>query len=209
MGAMLKNIRGDAFRFWPFWLLSRIMNFNWSIWLPTMSGSNICYFLPKRWRIAVFAIVLLLVAYLVLEPMTKPGSPIDFGCEYEMRDVVVTPESLGVSFCPICFGRNESICEGVLHSTVRLRRKKRASLENKWKPKALGLLNKDRISIKHFGNISEFHKLDNELCSLVGTINAPCGNKVIWKSFVNPSSIERWAMVYQILKTSFLIGVCY
>lgn len=155
-----------------------------------MSGSNICFFVPRRWRVAVFAVVLLMFAYLLLEPMIKSNLPIDVGCEYEIKDVIVTPESLGVGHCPICFGRNESICEGVIHNTVRLRRKKRASLGDKWKPKALGILNKDRISIKHLGNISEFHKLDNELCSMVGTVNAPCENDVVRKPFLNLSSIE-------------------
>lgn len=156
-----------------------------------MSGSIVCYFVPKRCRSAFFLAVLFLVAFLVLVPLFKESSPINVGCEYEMADVVVTPDALGVGHCPVCFGRNESICDDILHSTVRLRRKKRTTSEDKWKPKALGLWNKDRISIKHLGNVSEFYKLDNEICSVVGKINTPCENGVVWKSFLNPSSIER------------------
>ena len=190
-GSNVKNHTRWHFSKLAFWSPQPMIQLSWSTWPQIMSGSNICYFVPRRWRVAVFAVVLLMFAYLLLEPMIKSNLPIDVGCEYEIKDVIVTPESLGVGHCPVCFGRNESICEGVIHNTVRLRRKKRASLGDKWKPKALGILNKDRISIKHLGNISEFHKLDNELCSMVGTVNAPCENDVVRKPFLNLSSIER------------------
>ena len=153
------------------------------------------YLAPKRWRSTSYLAVLFMVAFLVLVSVLKErGAPnIDLGCDYELTegDVIVTPEELGISYCPVCFGLNQSVCEGVLHSTVKLRRKKRTTSEDNWKPRAVGVWNEERISIKHLGNVSEFYKLDIEMCSVVGKINAPCAQDVVWKSFLNPSSVER------------------
>jgi len=116
---------------------------------------------------------------------------VDFGPGYEIVDVRLTSEQIGISHCPICFGRNRSICEGILDTAVKLRRKKGATFGEKWKPRAQGVWNKEKISIKHFGNASEFYKLENELCSLIGKINVPCEvQEVVWTSFLNPTSIQ-------------------
>lgn len=154
----------------------------------------ISYFVPKRWRTTCCLAAPCVVTFLVLlsllrqksDPLNDPEH--DYGLE---NSIIVTQDHLGVSYCPVCFGRNESVCEGILHSTVKLRRKKKTTSGEKWNPRAIGLWNRQQISIKHFGNFSEFYKLDNELCSIVGKINVPCNVDVVWKSFLNPSSVER------------------
>ena len=140
-----------------------------------------------------------MVTFLVLLSVLKQSDdPLnDLEHEYELENmIIVTGDHLGVSFCPVCFGRNESVCEGILHSTVKLRRKKKIASGENWKPRALGLWNQQQISIKHFGNSSEFYKLDNEMCSIVGKINAPCDVDVVWKSFLSTSSVERLVAVH-------------
>ena len=156
----------------------------------------LAYFVPKRWRSTTFIAVLFAVTLILFVSMSKlRSSPIlDIGPSYELVDVHLTNEEIGIDRCPVCFGRNKSICEGILESTVKLRRKKGITIGNDkdWKPRAQGLWNKERICIKHVGNASEFYKLDNELCSLIGKINAPCEvQDIAWKSFLNSSSIER------------------
>ena len=137
----------------------------------------------------LFAVTL--IAFITIVKL-RSSPVLDFGPRYEFVDVRLTNDQLGINHCPVCFGRNKSICEGILENTFKLRRKEETVLGDKWKPRAQGLWNKEQISIKHFGNASEFYELDNELCSLVGKINAPCNvQEVVWKSFLNPSSIER------------------
>ena len=137
----------------------------------------------------------MMVSFLVLVSVLKQGSDPEDKFEdhaYELEDeIIVDTDDLGLRFCPVCFGRNESVCERILHNTVQILRKKRTSSKGKWKPRAVGLWNTKRISIKHYGNASEFYKLDNEICSIVGRINSPCEVDVAWKSFLNVSSVDR------------------
>lgn len=166
----------------------------------------ISYFVPKRWRTTCCLAAPCVVTFLVLLSLLKQRSdPLnDLEHDYELENsIIVTQDHLGVSFCPVCFGRNETVCEGILHSTVKIRRKKKTTYGENWKPRAIGLWNRQQISIKHFGNSSEFYKLDNEMCSIVGKINAPCNVvDVAWKSFLNPSSVERWVTVHQNVEDS-------
>lgn len=158
------------------------------------------YFVPKRWRTTCCLALPSIVTFLVLLSLMKQGNdPLnDPEHDYELGNlIIVTRDHLGVDYCPVCFGRNESVCEGILHSTVKLRRKRKAKSGQKWKPRAIGMWKEQRISIKHFGNSSEFYKLDNEMCSIVGKINAPCDVNVAWKSFLNTSSVDRWVVVHQ------------
>lgn len=129
--------------------------------------------------------------YFLFELMIKLNLLIDVGCEYEIKDVIVMLELFGVGYCFVCFGCNEFICEGVIYNIVWLCCKKRVLLGDKWKLKVFGILNKDRILIKYLGNISEFYKFDNELCSMVGMVNVLCENDVVWKLFFNFLLIER------------------
>ena len=155
----------------------------------------LAYVVPKRWRSTAYIAVLFVVTVFAFVWISKLASSpiiIDFGASYEVIDINLTNEHIGINRCPVCFGRNKSICDGILERTVKLRRKKKSITANKWRPRAHGLWNMERIYIKHFGNSSEFYKLDNELCSLIGKINAPCEvQKVAWNSFLNPFSIER------------------
>ena len=155
----------------------------------------VAFFTPKRWRSTRFIALLLAVTFLTLLSIIKRhrSSVIaDFGQVYEVVDLRLTGDQIGIEFCPVCFGLNNAICEGIVKSAVKVRSKKEGIFEGKWKPRAHGLWKKERISIKHFGNSSEFYKLDNELCSLIGRINAPCKvQEIVWSTFLNPSNIER------------------
>lgn len=155
----------------------------------------LAFFMPKRWRSTRFIALLLAVIFLVLLLIIKRHRSsliADFGQVYEVVDLRLTGDQIGIEFCPVCFGLNNTICEVIVKSAVKVRRKKEGIFEGKWKPRAHGLWNKERISIKHFGNLSEFYKLDNELCSLIGRINAPCKvQEIVWSTFLNPSDIER------------------
>ena len=154
----------------------------------------LAYFVPKRWRSTSYIVVLFVVTVFAFVWITNlDSSPvIDFGESYEVIDINITSEHIGINQCPVCFGRNKSICDGILEKTVKLRRKKESFTADRWRPRAHGLWNMERISIKHFGTSSEFYKLDNELCSLIGKINTPCKvQEVAWNSFLNPLSVER------------------
>jgi len=157
----------------------------------------ISYFVPRRWRSTCCVAVPVMVSFLVLVSILKQrnNSEDEFADHsYELEGkIIVNTDHLGLNYCPVCFGRNESVCEGILHSTVKILRKKKTKSKERWKPRAVGLWNTKRISIKHYGNASEFYKLDNEICSIVGKINSPCEVDVVWKSFLNQnvSSIDR------------------
>lgn len=153
----------------------------------------LAYFVPKRWRSTSYIVVLFIVTVFAFVWISNLNSSpvIDFGESYEVIDINITSEHIGINQCPVCFGRNKSICDGILEKTVKLRRKKDSFTANKWRPRAHGLWNMERISVKHFGTSSEFYKLDNELCSLIGKINTPCKvQEVAWNSFLNPLSVE-------------------
>ena len=157
----------------------------------------ISYFVPRRWRSTCCVALPVMVSFLVLVSILKQrnNSEDEFADHsYELEgEIIVNTDHLGLNYCPVCFGRNESVCEGILHSTVKILRKKKTKSKERWKPRAVGLWNTKRISIKHYGNASEFYKLDNEICSIVGKINSPCEVDVVWKSFLNQnvSSIDR------------------
>lgn len=135
-----------------------------------------------------------MVSFLVLVSVLKQRSePKDEFADYSYKldgKIIVNRDHLGLSFCPVCFGRNETVCEGILHNTVKILSKKETKSKKTWKPRAVGLWNTRRISIKHYGNASEFYKLDNEICSVIGKINSPCEVDVAWKSFLNVSSVD-------------------
>lgn len=163
------------------------------------------YLVPKRWRSTCCVAVPVMVTFLVLVSVLKQSDPLDDFEDYSYElegKIIVNEDHLGVSFCPVCFGRNESVCEGILHNTVKLLRKKKTTSNGKWKPRAVGLWNTKRISIKHYGNASEFYKLDNEICSIVGKINSPCEVDVVWKSFLNATSIDRLVKVQERVEVS-------
>ena len=155
----------------------------------------ISYLVPRRWRSCCCVAVPVMVSFLVLVSLFKQRSdPEDDFADYlyELEgEIIVNTDDLGLDFCPVCFGRNESVCEGILHNTVKILRKKVTKAKAKWKPRAVGLWNRKRITVKHYGNASEFYKLDNEICSIAGKINSPCEIDVVWKSFLNVSSIDR------------------
>jgi len=153
------------------------------------------YFVPRRWRSSCCVAVPVMVSFFVLVSVLRQGSePEDEAGDYayELEDeIIVRTDHLGLRFCPVCFGRNKSVCDGILDTTVQILRKKKTKSKEKWKSRAIGLWNTKQISIKHYGNASEFYKLDNEICSIVGRINNPCEVEVAWKSFLNVSSVER------------------
>ena len=155
----------------------------------------LAFFVPKRWRTTSYLLLLLLGTVFVFVWIAKLRSRyniIDFGFRYEVTDVWLTIDEIGLNECPVCFGHNKSICRGILERTVKLGHKKVTATSEDWKPRAHSLWNDERISIKHFGNASEFYKIDNELCSLIGKINSPCRvREAAWNSFLNPSSVER------------------
>lgn len=163
--------------------------------LAVMCQLVISYFVPRRWRSSCCVAVSVMVSFLVLVSVLRQGSdPEDEVGDYayELEDeIIVTTDHLGLRFCPVCFGRNKSICEGILHNTVQILRKKKTKSKESWKSRVVGLWNTKQISIKHYGNASEFYKLDNEICSIVGRINSPCEVDVVWKSFLNVSSVDR------------------
>ena len=136
-----------------------------------------------------------MVSFLVLVSVLKQRSePEDefANDSYELvGKIIVNRDHLGLRFCPVCFGRNETVCEGILHNRVKILRKKKTISRKRWEPRAVGLWNTKRILIKHYGNASEFYKLDNEICSIIGKINSPCEVDVVWKSFLNVSSVDR------------------
>ena len=155
----------------------------------------ISYFVPRRWRVSCCVAVPVMVSFLVLVSVLKQRSePEDefANYPYELESkIIVNRDHLGLRFCPVCFGRNETVCEGILHNRVKILRKKKTISRKTWKSRAVGLWNTKRISIKHYGNSSEFYKLDNEICSIIGKINSPCEVDVVWKSFLNVSSVDR------------------
>lgn len=88
----------------------------------------ISYFVPRRWRgsccVAVPAMVSFLVLVSVLKQRSEPKDELaDFSYELEGQ-IIVNRDHLGLSYCPVCFGRNETVCEGILHNTVKILSKK-------------------------------------------------------------------------------------
>lgn len=74
---------------------------------------------------------------------------------------------------------------------VKIFSKKEIKFKKIWKLRVVGLWNMKWILIKYYGNISEFYKLDNEICSIVGKINSLCEIDVVWKLFLNVLFVDR------------------
>lgn len=153
-----------------------------------MSRLVFSYFIPKRCRSVGLAVLFALSFFVFVLFRRSFWVEINLGPTYDLLDIRLTRDQTGIQFCPVCFGRNDHVCEGILDSTIQLRIKK-----EKWTPRSQGSTwNGKKISIKHFRNATEFYRLDNELCSHIGKINTPCDVQVVvWKSFLHLLSLER------------------
>ncbi|XP_074622656.1 divergent protein kinase domain 2A-like [Acropora palmata] len=145
--------------------------------------------IPRRKRnfsLTVLFFALTITIFVLVQRFSMKGD-LQLGPVYHALDFLVTKDQIGVGFCPVCFGKNESVCERISDKTVKLYNK-----EEKWTPRSQGeSWNGKPISIKYFRNASEFLRLDNELCSRIGKINTACEvHDVVWSSFLRPLPIE-------------------